>query len=603
MLRTVWGGTLVADALFSTDKLIELYEKSLALKTFYLLATDVTERAGASYASGGGTLDAQTFLAGVDVLYNVKLEAVDYAKEFYDLVYDKAVFGKVFKGKGEYQRILDDVSRVRTNLEEMRDSLYGNFRVSFHEDNPALYRQYFGDGVPHAMGSPDLAQLVEAGSAIRRANGDGGADENGSRTSPDASEMQAAPEAYEAYAAKLQEYVATYGAPSVGSGTPYSAEGVCVAELVDFDVNGIEELLVIYYDRESARDTFSGMNDGAAYVAEVWAYEDGELRQAYRQPTQSTNAGFAYQSRSLIDDGTSWMESEEYTNGHYFDLWEIADGASSVRHFYEVRDEYTANESHWSDGVEEHRYVSEWEASFFTERVLYHLMSSDGPDAERTGSSGGERYYTPYGCVDLALETMRRLGVPLDGVPESEPTSTDDRALIESRAKAQIVYTSRADYDSDGLEEEFVVTGSPVNEYDWIDAELWLVSSDGQVSRVAGEETFGRMLAHGEDSTLRLRDPNKSDGSTYKFFCVESTAGGPTSLSHAYGVRDGGAIEIPFDVEYVGNARSDESLEQVVGSVSVLDNGRKWQKYGFVFDSEALEFISTGPIGVPEYAP
>lgn len=263
--------------------------------------------------------------------------------------------------------------------------------------------------------------------SFKTTNSSGNTD-GGSVSADDNQFYQISPEAYAAYAAKLQECVATYGAPSVRGGNPYSAEGVCVAELVDFDASGTEELLVIYYDRARARDTFTSMNDGAAYVAEVWAYEDGELHQAYGQPTQSTNAGFAYQSRPLIDDGTCWMESEEYAGSYYLNLWEIAGGASSVRHSYEVRDEYTASESHWADGVEERRFVPEWKASFFTERVLYELMSSDGPDAERTGASGGDRFYTPYGCVDLAMDTMQKLGVSLDEAREDEPVPTDGRA-------------------------------------------------------------------------------------------------------------------------------------------------------------------------------
>jgi hypothetical protein len=124
------------------------------------------------------------------------------------------------------------------------------------------------------------------------------------------------------------------------------------------------------------------------------------------------------------------------------------------------------------------------------------------------------------------------------------------------------------------------------------------VSSTGEVSKVAGEETFKRMIIVDPENPLHW----KSATSEYWFFCADSTAGGPTSTSHAYGVRNGEVVEVPFDVDYLGNVRYDEELQKPIGFVSVLDNGRKFQKYGFEFDSDTFSFRTTGTIGVPDYS-
>ncbi len=100
-----------------------------------------------------------------------------------------------------------------------------------------------------------------------------------------------------AYFLKLQDYIAQYGAPSIGSRSNGITElsGVCLAVLQDYDRDGKDELLVAYYDRSRVPSSAnSSLNYAPAYVYEVWSYENGVVQVIFQHTAQWTNGGLAY---------------------------------------------------------------------------------------------------------------------------------------------------------------------------------------------------------------------------------------------------------------------------------------------------------------------
>ena len=268
----------------------------------------------------------------------------------------------------------------------------------------------------------ELTKLEEARPLVAFLDGDSSNQLDESRD-----EQRTTEEAYAAYAAKLEEYLGEFGQPDVRavwnvSEYMCSAEGVCVAELVDFDADGSEELLVVYYDKDAAADDHyvdingneheRDLNDSTAYVAEVWSYVDDSLVLVYRQPTQATNGGWAYLARLKFEDGKSWLRSEDYEGSHYIKLWEIANQSPVVAHQYEIRDEYTADMTLWIDGAEESRGIDAWNNNYGAESVSYLLINKESATVEREGTyDNGGMYHTVHGCIDLTKVTMHRLGI------------------------------------------------------------------------------------------------------------------------------------------------------------------------------------------------
>ena len=282
-------------------------------------------------------------------------------------------------------------------------------------------------------------------------------DDNG--PDPDAS--------YAAYAAKLEEYIERYGGPrkvTGGSTWSVSGDGVCLAELVDFDGDGIEELYVAYYnpDNESQEYSWTG-HDANAYVIEVWSYVDGSVHVAYQGQASSSQQGLAYCSRAIFNAGdgggnaTSWVHYSGYAEGNYTSsLWSINGATSSLEHKWELVDEFTADSKWLLDGEETDQNESEWSDTLRAEWRNYSLMDftpGEGVDA----------------CVDLTKETMHRLGiaVPTGSQNESESDVPDAQALfsatlddlkVQARANDFFdgLFYQFADLDGDGVDELFV---------------------------------------------------------------------------------------------------------------------------------------------------
>ena len=83
---------------------------------------------------------------------------------------------------------------------------------------------------------------------------------------------------------KIKELTDTYGAcsPTEWGGSYNLATGLCVADLVDFDGDGINELFVVY-NTQVANPNVDGWMDkqAQAFKSEVWAYRDGEITKVF----------------------------------------------------------------------------------------------------------------------------------------------------------------------------------------------------------------------------------------------------------------------------------------------------------------------------------
>ena len=89
--------------------------------------------------------------------------------------------------------------------------------------------------------------------------------------------------AYALYLSKIREYTDLYGAcgSSKLDGWPV-ATGLCVADLVDFNADGLEELVLVYNTGLVDGSVSDWMTDQiAAIKTEVWAYSDGEISKVY----------------------------------------------------------------------------------------------------------------------------------------------------------------------------------------------------------------------------------------------------------------------------------------------------------------------------------
>lgn len=91
--------------------------------------------------------------------------------------------------------------------------------------------------------------------------------------------------AYRAYSQKCHEYLNKYGEARVVETYGYALTGFCVADLIDFDNDGSDELLTIAcsLDEGASQLDWAGTDTTKPYEVEVWSYVDGGLKRVYEQ--------------------------------------------------------------------------------------------------------------------------------------------------------------------------------------------------------------------------------------------------------------------------------------------------------------------------------
>ena len=92
-----------------------------------------------------------------------------------------------------------------------------------------------------------------------------------------------------------QDLIEEYGAPATAdrnSGGEVAASGLALADLIDFDGDGTDELLTVVCTKDPATTTTFYGDD--TYQVAVWRYADGAVEQVYEGDASHSNGGYYY---------------------------------------------------------------------------------------------------------------------------------------------------------------------------------------------------------------------------------------------------------------------------------------------------------------------
>ena len=159
---------------------------------------------------------------------------------------------------------------------------------------------------------------------------------------------------YDLYLSKELEYGNLYGRDFVDYpdwGTTYLV-GLCVLQLVDFDADGDEELLVVYRDRNAPLPDWAADNVlCGTYVTEIWSADGGELSCLLHTEQANNNDGGVQRLALCTYQGKTYL----MTGGA--DAFEMrtfygygGDGTFGVRGSFEIPD-FTNPDDMTVDGV------------------------------------------------------------------------------------------------------------------------------------------------------------------------------------------------------------------------------------------------------------
>lgn len=215
-----------------------------------------------------------------------------------------------------------------------------------------------------------------------------------------------------------------------------------------------------------------------------------------------------------------------------------------------------------------------------------------------------------WGLIDLA-DAKEKAGLPVEKEVTPEPTEepqADLAAIWDSYVQSsgeQEVFFLPADYDGDGIEEAFGITGTYENasgNASYHHVKIYFINSQGEVSCVRSDAKnhdylYGYPTSPTIEEAENYSDQQLLQASSHKFLVWEISAFGSGSLSVILGVRDGRAYEPDISEEYMDFGESDSESE-FVGYTSDFSKGyHDYIPHYFSFNDDTGEFtlVSIGP--------
>lgn len=192
------------------------------------------------------------------------------------------------------------------------------------------------------------------------------------------------------YLAKCREYIDKYGEPGENKLSEYSvASGLCVARLMDFNNDGVDELLLAYNTMSSETDESKVVSAGLlsddqqdAIHIEVWTYAEGSVSKVYDQSGAIENGNGGVYLGTYTLDGKPALCVSTYGSGkdervvYTMDSSEF-DVALTLENEYPSRNSTTysidgkqSSESEYGSAIQRLEYADQY----------WLLDFNDGPD-------------------------------------------------------------------------------------------------------------------------------------------------------------------------------------------------------------------------------
>lgn len=271
--------------------------------------------------------------------------------------------------------------------------------------------------------------------------------------------------AYAHYYLKCQELINAYGpagTTDLYDGQMTAMTGLALAQLIDFDGDGLNELLVSYNAVEIGTDAASA---DEVYPVEVWDYQDGELVQVYEGNAPYTNGGAyfldLYEYNDLPVICAVWYDMQvdnaslvdEYT-GYFSQVSETLDAIAVRDSFFNydtgensvtyTLDGESATEEEWNDFEGDLDHTTHYDLALFN-----NVVEAESMDDDECETLYGEDLRAA--TEDTFAELQEGAGDALDAVE----AATDDAAYDYEIVEEDVTYTSS---QGEGMEWEATST-------------------------------------------------------------------------------------------------------------------------------------------------
>jgi tetratricopeptide (TPR) repeat protein len=391
------------------------------------------------------------------------------------------------------------------------------------------------------------------------------------------------------YYNKLEELEQTYGEGNVkkevwnnpfyafeGQQNCYHLEGLCFAQLIDFNKDGKEELLVAYLNPDGDPTSYLDY----AYTEEVYEYKNDTVEKVFEgtcfiwdvEATSEIHV-LSKDNEEYIVDGVVGNEVDYTIYGYKDDSFEqvksiVADGESCLIDGTEV------DMDQWNEVHDE--WLSE------TENLQVYRLNANYEAKKESLESTLEELKTTFEtlCNRLEIENDSLEETTSENDTDDETTASEtvelmDQSTFEQYTGENTVEYLVDDYDGNGTNEAFAITGEDVGEEGVSDAKIYFVSADNAIQEVKDVEYGYFSETVEEDSS--------------KFIIWEKWGGGSGSTSYVFGVKDGNYYELNISGQYMDFRKDGDTYYATTG-----DHSKGYHDYidhTLSYDKTTKEFI------------
>lgn len=142
-------GDAICNNLFSTDKIIEQYQKMKCLCEFTELVKLVVNDMENEYVKNPIEQNAKNYFSALDALFSAAALSCDYASNYGDIIYSDSLVGQVQclfskKARENYKTYISSIDSIKKIYEQEQQSLINNYLSNLEYEYPMIYAALTG---------------------------------------------------------------------------------------------------------------------------------------------------------------------------------------------------------------------------------------------------------------------------------------------------------------------------------------------------------------------------------------------------------------------------------------------------------------------------
>lgn len=260
-----------------------------------------------------------------------------------------------------------------------------------------------------------------------------------------------------AYKSKLNSLIKKYGEPELvsTSSSDYQISGVQFAQLVDFNGDGLEELVTVHSKTKAKSFNKKTRLSNGDYVLDVWGYNGKKVVNLYSGSPEASNGGYVFVTfKTMIGDSSDHVYLTQLMSD---DTAVLVDDDAEYKYFTYDGTEFKAAEG------ELHGDDFNYQSAFLIKGYSDNLEDQDTSAPEGAIDTSKLNLNN---TVDAVEQTLMALTTKISGTDTGDSTSSDSSSSKSSSSKKSSKSSSSDDSDDSDYDSDYDDSYDDSDDYD-----------------------------------------------------------------------------------------------------------------------------------------